>query len=97
MEIEVVENCRRKKDRITLRIVSSDGKEVKYSVKPDILLGKLIKFYCDSHFIDQSKMIFLCNAQKITETSTPLSLNMKNGDYIDTVQNYYSNKSYFKE
>ena len=72
-------------DKLKLCIVSSDGSEVYFCVKPHTRLGKLMDVYCERQGINVNAIRILFDGSRIRENDTPESLGMVDGDMLDAM------------
>ena len=71
---------------IGLKVVGCDDAVVKFRVKRDAPLGKLIEKYCEYANVDENGLRFMFDQTRINKHNTPIDLEMEEGDSIDVFQ-----------
>ena len=66
-------------------VVAQDGTVVKFRVRPQTVLSKLMDAYCNRMGVRSKDVRFLYDGQRIGSDVTPADLDMKPGDTIDVV------------
>ncbi len=70
---------------LNLRVISPDGSQIDFRIKPHIRLGKLMDTYCERRSINPDAIRFLFDGQRIRQDQTPAMLGMVDGDMIDAM------------
>ncbi|KAI9297107.1 ubiquitin-like protein [Neoconidiobolus thromboides FSU 785] len=73
------------KEHINLKVVGSDQNEVQFKIKRNTPLKKLMDAYCTRAGKDSTTVRFLYDGVRIQGTSTPVDLEMEDGDTIDVM------------
>ena len=68
------------------QVTGQDGSVVHFKIKKNTALRKLMSAYCDRTGIKLESTRFRFDGQPISETDTPATLEMEEGDSIDVFQ-----------
>lgn len=74
------------KEHIKLKVISQDGGEVHFKVKPTTSMGKLKKSYAERQGIPVTSLRFLFDGRRINDDESPAKLDMENDDTIEVYQ-----------
>ena len=72
--------------RITLRIVGLNGKEIYFIVKKTARLRRVFKYYAEIVFMKVADFRFLFDGHRISENDTPEALGLVNKDKIFAIE-----------
>ncbi|KAI8622037.1 ubiquitin-related domain-containing protein [Chytriomyces sp. MP71] len=72
---------------INLKVVGSDGNEVAFKIKRSTQLSKLMDAYSSKTGVDPRSVRFLVDGNRLNPTDTPDSLDLEDGDVIQTTIN----------
>lgn len=70
---------------LNLRVLSQNGNEIFFKMKPTTKLSRLMKAYCERQSISSSAVRFLYDGQRVQDEQTPADLDMEENDIIDVV------------
>jgi len=72
-------------DAFLLDVVAQDGTSIKFRIRPQTVLSRLMDAYCSKMAVRPANVRFLYDGQRIGGAMTPVDLDMKSGDTIDVV------------
>ena len=72
-------------DRISLIVIAQDGSETHFTIRKTTPLQKLMSAWCQRMDIDPDRVKFLHDGQRLIGFETPVKLDMKDGDIVDTM------------
>ncbi|ORY49981.1 ubiquitin-like protein [Rhizoclosmatium globosum] len=72
---------------INLKVLGSDGNEIAFKIKRTTPLSKLMDAYSNKTGVDPRSVRFLLDGTRLNGTDTPDSLDMEEGDVIQTTIN----------
>ena len=73
------------KPNIQISLVSQDGREVVFRLKPTTKFSKVIQSYCEREAVSPSSMRLLFDGRKVSPDDTPTSLEIEDGDSVDVM------------
>ncbi|KAI9331478.1 Senp1 covalent complex with sumo-2, partial [Obelidium mucronatum] len=69
---------------INLKVLGSDGNEIAFKIKRTTPLSKLMDAYSSKTGVDPRSVRFMLDGNRLNPTDTPDSLEMEDGDQIQT-------------
>ncbi|KAG7570328.1 Ubiquitin-like domain superfamily [Arabidopsis thaliana x Arabidopsis arenosa] len=72
-------------DQISLHVKSQDGQKVFFCIHRRTRLKKLMKAYCDYHYLDSDLTLFVFNGDRFHGEQTPHELRMEDEDEINAM------------
>ena len=78
-------SIRRRRDTLSLKVVTQDGNEIFFKCKMTTALGKLMNAFCNRQGVNIHSVRFLFDGQRINPNQTPRDLEMEDGDVIDVM------------
>ncbi len=64
---------------------NQDGTEMHFKIKRNTKLEKLMNVYCQRQSIPKTSIVFLFDGKTVSDSDTPDSLEMEDGDSIDAM------------
>lgn len=72
-------------ESIEIKAVDAENCEMRFKIRPNTPLKKLMAAYCAQKCIDINSLRFAFNGDRVQGTDTPKNLEMQDGDIIDVM------------
>ncbi|XP_037069792.1 small ubiquitin-related modifier 3-like [Pollicipes pollicipes] len=73
-------------EQISLKVMGQDGSSLLFKIKRHTPFRKLMVAYCDRMKMSLHTVRFRFDGEPVTESDTPLTLSMEDGDAIEVFQ-----------
>jgi small ubiquitin-related modifier len=70
---------------VLITVRGQDGNAMKFKVKPNTTISKVMDAYCSSNGLNQTSVRFLFDGMRLNREQTVKSLGLQNEDVIDVV------------